>query len=101
MYKTSGRMLKWIGPVAEFTLGQVDRTNGHSSFVPIDNGPQDDAISPGYVAQKYRLMCVNGGLARAGTRIMGRTKFMLIRNRMLMAASAVTTMLALAPAQAQ
>jgi hypothetical protein len=38
MYKTSGRMLKWLGPVAEFTLGQVDRTNEHSPFVRLTMG---------------------------------------------------------------
>ena len=87
--------------VTEFALGQVGSRDLVSVLRPIDNGPQEDAISPGSCS-KYRLMCVNGGnWPGAGTRIMGRTRFMLIRNRMLMAASAVTTMLALAPAHAQ
>jgi hypothetical protein len=51
MYKTSGRVLKWLGLLAEFALGQVASRELVSVLRPIDNGPQEDAISPGYVAQ--------------------------------------------------
>ena len=68
---------------------------------PIDNGPPEDAMSPG-TRPKY----LGYGKARAGNSvrgtkpIMGRN-FMPIRSQILLAASAVAGVLAFAPAHAQ